>query len=251
MLNLGNEVANRSLFWFLVAIYVGLMFIYLPRVYDYGPLATFGGAVIFAAAGPYLLVERIWEARLPWPLSGQYASAWANDLILLPLLAVILCVMRQSLPDGWHDPRWWPPTAMALAVGMGCYFQFIVDRVYPANVAWSPSHAAHSFLCAVVMTYLLLRGAPGLIAGRLGVRACAHHYVPGMALCLVVVLMLVLFVNMYPILDIHLLHTYPWGAHGWYNWTTLRLDHPLTPDHPGWVPNYLLTNAARYGHHPT
>ena len=249
MLNLGSATANKAVFWLFLSIYVAVMFVFIGRVYPYGFAATYVVALVFASAGLITLVARLWEHRWPWPLSGEYKSAWVNDLFVLCVVAGILSVMHQALPTTYHDAAWWPWVAGVLAIAFGTYFQFVNDAAYPSDVAWSPTHAAHSFGSVVVFTYLLLRGAPALIFSDRGFRAFAHGNTFGITLTILVILGLIAFFAMYPVADITIWHTYPWNAHGAYDWALLRLDHPLTPYNPGWMPDYLLHNAARYGIH--
>jgi hypothetical protein len=199
--NLGNAMANRLLFWVLLTVYVAVMFRYGPRIYKHGFLASYVVALVFASAGLVALVALVWEHRVLWPVTSTYASAWANDLFVLCTIVGILSVMCRSLPATYHEGAWWPYVAAALAVGAGIGFQFVVDAGYPSNVAWSPTHVAHSFGAVPIFTYLLLRGAPGLLFGAKGFRAFAHGDLTGMMLSLVVVLGLIAFFEMYPVVD--------------------------------------------------
>lgn len=246
MVNLGSAAANRLLFWLFLATYVGLMFRFSPRVYAHGFVATYLVALLFASAGMFTLVARVWEGRLPWPLSSQYASAWANDLFVLPLMAGTLSILYRSLPSTYHESAWWPYVAAAIAIGAGFGFQFVIDAGYPSDVAWSPTHAFHSFGSVVVFVYFLLRGMPGFLFGTKGLRAFAHGDQVGMMLCMVVILGFVAFFAMFPVVDVRLLRTYPWGAHGPYDWRVPHLRHRLTPSNPGWMPDNMRANATLY-----
>ena len=249
MINLGSAAANKLLFSAFLAVYVLVMFRYIANTYAYGFVVSYLVALVFASAGLFLLVAVVWESRVPWPLTSTYASAWANDLFVLCVVTGVLSVMHRSLPATYHEWSWWPYLAAVLALGAGAYFQFVIDKGYPSAVAWSPTHIAHSFGCVPIFTYLLLRGVPGLLFGTKGLRAFAHGDLAGMALCVVVVMGIVAFFAMYPVVDVKILHTYPWGAHGPYDWTHLRLTHKLTPQNPGWMPDILRPNGARYLHH--
>lgn len=226
------------------------MFRYAPRVLTvhgwYGLLSSYGVALM-ASAGLFTLVALVWESRVPWPLTSLYASAYVNDLGVLCVVFSVLNVMCRSIPPGTYRERvWWPYAAAMIAIGVGCYFQFGVDAGYPTSVALSPTHLAHSFGSVVNFTYLLLRGAPGLLFGTKGLRAFAHCNLTGMLLCLVVVVGLLEFFTVAPVIDARILHSYPWGAHGPYAWKSLHLYHKLTPQNPGWMPANLLQNAAHH-----
>jgi hypothetical protein len=240
-------LANRVAFWAFLALYVALMFKNIPRVYNTGNFwAGYAVAVAFASAGLMAAVAFLWEDRSLLPLSGQYASFWVNDLFNLCLVVGLLCLMHQGMPAGYRDPSWWPYIAAALAVGAGCLFQFVFDSVYPAPVAWSPTHAAHSFGAVVVFVYLLLRGAPMLFVSDRGFHAFATGNWVGMALTVGVLAGIIAFFLVGPLLDMHMWHTYPWNAHGEYDWLHLRLYHKLSPTNPGWMSHELKQNAQRY-----
>jgi hypothetical protein len=249
VINLGSAVANKLLFWGLLITYVAVMFYYIPRVYNYGFVASYLVALVFASAGMITLVALVWESRVVWPLTSTYASAWVNDLFVLCVVTGVLSVMHRSLPSTYHEVAWWPYLAAILAVGAGVFFHFVIDGAYPSDVANSPTHLAHSFGAFPIFSYLLLRGAPGLIFGTKGIRAFAHGNVVGIALCIVVLLGIVAFFAMFPVMDVQILHTYAWGAHGPYDWQHLRLQHKLTPQNPGWMPDVLRPNGAQYARH--
>lgn len=244
MINLGSAAANKLLFGLLLGLYVALMFRYIGRVYSCGPVVSYIVAAVFASTAPYALVALIWESRVPWPLSGQYACGWANDLFVLPTIVAVLSVMHRSLPANYPGATWWPYTAAVLAIGSGFLWQFVIDAAYPPAVAWSPTHVAHSFVSVVVFVYLLMSGAPGLLFSAKGFRAFAHGDPVGITLCLVVMLGIIAFFLMYPLVDVGM-HRYPYAVHTHYNWDELWLIHKMTPEAPGWLPEVLLNNKSR------
>lgn len=246
MINLGNATANRLLFCVLLATYVVLAFRFIAIVYRSSVqsatlnfVITYMVALIFASAGMITLVAVVWEHRRIWPVTATYASAWVNDLFILCVVAGLLSILYHRLPATHHEYTWWPYLAAIIGIGAGAYFYIVVDKDYPRDVALSPTHMAHAFGAVSIFVYLLLRGAPGLLS--------ATKSWSGAIMGIVVILGIVAFFFVYPVLDVHVLHTYPWNAHGWFDWERMKLTHPLTPQNPGWMPDVLRGN--RHYHH--
>lgn len=246
MINLGNATANLVAFVALLAAYVLLAFRFIAYVYC-APVQsaalnfaiTYMVALIFASAGMITLIAIVWEHRTIWPVTATYASAWVNDLFNLCIVAGLLSILYHRLPATHHEYTWWPYLAAVIAIGAGAYFYIVIDKGYPRDVALSPTHLAHAFGAVPIFVYLLLRGAPALLA--------ATKSPSGMIMGTIVVLGIVAFFFVYPVLDVHVLHTYPWNAHGWFDWERMKLTHPLTPQNPGWMPDVLRGN--RHYHH--
>jgi hypothetical protein len=243
-------------FWLVLVTYVLATCRYLPRVYAYGFWLTYG-ATLVAGAGAYIMAVRLWEHRWVFPLSGQYASWWISDAIVLCLLAGALSIMMKPLlAAGWHEPTWWKVLMPILAIGAGLYFHFAVDRGTgaehtPAAALNSPAMLWHGFGTVPAVTYFLLKGAPGLFVGARGFRAFAHLDPAGVALTLGALLCIITFFFMYEAVDLNILHSYPWGARGWYDWSQARLTHKLSPERPGYMFQVLFSNWSRYlGHEP-